>query len=152
LRADLRLARPALTDSKGSRSRPTDRSWSGQRDGHAGRFGQACRLVAAPHGYADPNVARSKGWESRMATPPRSSEVLGGRYRLTEPIGRGGSSVVWRAHDEVLDRDVAVKILAAGGERYRRRLRTEAMTAGRLRNPHVAHVYDYGEHRSGTGN
>src|SRR5215510_6514880 len=77
--------------------------------------------------------------------PSRQQGILGGRYRLCEPIGRGGTSIVWRAHDLVLDRYVAVKILGDGGERFRQRLRIEAIAAGRLRNAYIAHMYDYGE-------
>jgi serine/threonine-protein kinase len=40
-------------------------------------------------------------------------QTLGGRYRLDEPLGEGGMSVVWRAFDLVLHRRVAVKVLAA---------------------------------------
>lgn len=75
--------------------------------------------------------------------------VIGGRYRLVTPIGRGGMGVVWRAHDEVLDRDVAVKeVLFPPGltaeERqilYTRTLR-EARSAARLSHPGIVTVHD----------
>ena len=72
--------------------------------------------------------------------------VLSGRYRLLDVIGEGGMSVVWRAHDDLLERDVAVKVLREGGdERFRSSIRSEAKAAARLASPRIAHVYDYGE-------
>lgn len=74
--------------------------------------------------------------------------MLGGRYTLLEPIGRGGMAVVWRARDEVLCRTVAIKLLAgryAGDRQSRDRIRAEARAAAALSHPHIAQVYDYGE-------
>jgi hypothetical protein len=76
-------------------------------------------------------------------------ELLGGRYRLVERLGGGGMSVVWRAHDEVLDRPVAVKVLAPGG--YRDWIRAEAQAAARLSHPNITGVHDYGESRTAGG-
>jgi serine/threonine-protein kinase len=73
---------------------------------------------------------------------------LGGRYRLIEPLGTGGMSVVWRCHDEVLDRPVAVKWLTprfAADTYFRDRIRVEAKAVARLSHPHIVAVYDYGE-------
>ncbi|WP_344942535.1 serine/threonine-protein kinase [Sphaerisporangium flaviroseum] len=74
---------------------------------------------------------------------------MAGRYRLIEPLGRGGMGVVWRAADELLRREVAVKELLgladlAGDEREMFTTRTlrEARAAGRLSHPGVAAVYD----------
>jgi serine/threonine-protein kinase len=69
--------------------------------------------------------------------------LLSGRYRLIEPIGRGGMSVVWRAHDQVLGRRVAVKLLTAE-LRDEGRLRAEAQAAALLSHPNVTAVYDFG--------
>jgi serine/threonine-protein kinase len=78
--------------------------------------------------------------------------VLGGRYRLIDVIGEGGTSVVWRAHDELLDRDVAAKVLRErGDERFRSSIRAEAKAAARLTNPRIAHIYDYGEYDPADG-
>jgi len=77
-----------------------------------------------------------------------AAQVLGDRYELVDPLGFGGMSVVWRAHDRVLDRFVAVKLLAgrlAGEAEARDRIRTEARAAAALSHPNVAQVYDYGE-------
>jgi hypothetical protein len=76
------------------------------------------------------------------------SSLLAGRYRLVERLGAGGMSVVWRGFDEVLGRQVAVKVLppsTSADPSFRRRLRAEAQAAARLSHPHITNVYDYGE-------
>ena len=78
----------------------------------------------------------------------QEERLLSGRYRLEYPIGEGGMSIVWRAHDELLGRPVAVKVLAdryADDPRCRAGIEVEARTAARLSHRHVASVYDYGE-------
>ena len=57
-------------------------------------------------------------------------------------------SVVWRAHDEVLNRTVAIKVLAgpqAADPQVRRRMLAEAQAAATLTHPHLVNVFDYGE-------
>ena len=76
-------------------------------------------------------------------------ELLAGRYRLGRVIGRGGMAEVRRAHDETLDRDVAVKILLghhAENEDFRQRFRAEAHAAASLNHPNIVGVFDTGEH------
>jgi serine/threonine protein kinase len=77
----------------------------------------------------------------------RASEKIGGRYELLEVIGRGGMGVVYQAHDVVLDRVVAVKVLPAEYaadvtlvERFTR----EARAAARLADPNIVAVFDTG--------
>ncbi|MFG2048793.1 protein kinase [Micromonospora sp. NPDC048935] len=77
-----------------------------------------------------------------------SAQLLDERYRLIEQLGAGGMSVVWRGYDEVLGRQVAVKVLAsrlASDRAFRHRLRIEAQAAARLCHPNITNVYDYGE-------
>ena len=81
-----------------------------------------------------------------------TGRVIAGRYNLQTPIGRGAMGVVWRAHDRLLDREVAVKevvisALIGAEERhnaYQRTLR-EARTAARLSHRGVVAVYDVAE-------
>ncbi|MGN9802190.1 serine/threonine-protein kinase [Micromonospora sp. L32] len=76
------------------------------------------------------------------------AQLLGERYRLIEQLGAGGMSVVWRGYDEVLGRQVAVKVLAsrlASDRAFRHRIRVEAQAAARLCHPNITNVYDYGE-------
>ncbi|HEU5108428.1 MAG TPA: serine/threonine-protein kinase, partial [Micromonosporaceae bacterium] len=80
--------------------------------------------------------------------------TLAGRYRLVERLGIGGMSVVWRGYDEVLGRQVAIKVLAptlASEGGFRHRLRAEAQAAARLCHPHITNVYDYGEAEGSGG-
>jgi len=69
-----------------------------------------------------------------------------GRYRLIDKLGQGGMGVVYRAHDDDLDRDVAVKLLRPDGGGTATRLLREARSMARLSHPNIAAVYDVGTH------
>jgi eukaryotic-like serine/threonine-protein kinase len=87
-------------------------------------------------------------WGHMSTTDLPGSSLLANRYRLVERLGAGGMSVVWRGFDEVLGRQVAVKVLppsTSADSSFRRRLRAEAQAAARLSHPHITNVYDYGE-------
>jgi eukaryotic-like serine/threonine-protein kinase len=79
---------------------------------------------------------------------PPETRVFANRYELGEEIGHGGMADVYLAHDRLLDRRVAVKVLlaefasdATNVERFRR----EAQAAAGLSHPHIVSVYDWGE-------
>ena len=78
--------------------------------------------------------------------------VLGDRYRLSRLIASGGMGEVWQAHDAVLGREVAVKVLSAGSadpsavERFRR----EALAMASLQHPNTVLVLDIGNHHRWT--
>ena len=77
------------------------------------------------------------------------TSVLPERYRDPVPIGRGAMGDIYRARDSLLDRDVAVKVLAepyAGDEEIRGRFTREALAAARLSGePTIVTVFDVGE-------
>jgi serine/threonine protein kinase len=73
---------------------------------------------------------------------------MAGRYRLVEVLGTGGTSVVYRARDERLHRDVAVKVVSDRDGEFAGRLRSEARILARLRHPSIVQVYDVAEHDS----
>jgi adenylate cyclase len=79
--------------------------------------------------------------------PATIGALLNGRYRLEVELGRGGMGRIYRAHDTLLDRHVAVKVLSASelGTQGRARLLREAQAAAGLNHPNVVSVYDAGE-------
>ncbi|ALC86071.1 serine/threonine protein kinase [Bacillus sp. FJAT-22090] len=73
---------------------------------------------------------------------------ISGRYKLLEMIGGGGMSHVYLAHDMILDRDVAIKVLRydfSNEEELRRRFQREALSATSLTHPNIVNIYDVGE-------
>ncbi|MDO0916097.1 protein kinase [Streptomyces sp. DT2A-34] len=84
-----------------------------------------------------------------MSEESGSERLIAGRYRLLSPLGEGGMGTVWRARDELLHREVAVKeVRAPHGlpgpevERMYARLEREAWAAARVANRNVVTVYD----------
>ncbi|MCW2933413.1 MAG: pknA3 [Actinomycetia bacterium] len=77
-----------------------------------------------------------------------SENVLTGRYRLDERLGRGASGEVWRGYDLKLSRPVAIKVLrdADPDKTMRKRFRREAAMAASLQHACITVVYDYDEH------
>src|SRR6266581_3318061 len=82
----------------------------------------------------------------RMGTGVTPNELNLGRYRISEQIGAGGMGVVYRARDQRLDREVAVKVLPPGSltdQASRSRFRKEALALSRLTHPNIAVVHDF---------
>lgn len=83
---------------------------------------------------------------------PRPGEIVAGRFRIVEAIGRGGFSTVYKAHQESIGRDVAVKFLSpdvAADPTSIERFRREALHISQLRHPNTIRLYDYGRTAEG---
>lgn len=81
-----------------------------------------------------------------MAAPSHLVGQTLGHYRILEQIGAGGMGVVYRAHDERLDRDVALKILPPGAiaeQDARERFRKEALVLAKLNHANIATIHDF---------
>ena len=74
-------------------------------------------------------------------------KLLHDRYELGAELGRGGMGAVYRAHDTLLDRDVAVKLLTESdlGTEGRERMLREAQAIAKLNHPNIVQVYDAGQ-------
>ncbi|CAN5752011.1 hypothetical protein BH20ACT12_BH20ACT12_02010 [soil metagenome] len=80
-------------------------------------------------------------------------DIIDKRYVLVQSLGIGGMGEVYLAHDEVLDRDVALKVLRkryANDEGSAERFRREALSAASLSHPNIVQVYNRGEAEDGT--
>src|SRR3954451_11632659 len=90
------------------------------------------------------------GYGSRVPPASTARISLPDRYRVLRHLANGGMASVWEAHDELLDRNVAVKVLASHlgeDDRARRRFEREARAAAGLSShPNVVTIYDVGEH------
>jgi eukaryotic-like serine/threonine-protein kinase len=96
---------------------------------------------------SSPNTTERIAGEARTervgAAPP--GRLVLGRYRLGERLGAGGFGVVWQAHDERLERDVAVKTIPfGGGAGDDARIQREAVAAARLNHPGIVALYELG--------
>ncbi len=81
-----------------------------------------------------------------MEPPPEFVGQVLGHYRIVEQIGAGGMGVVYRAHDEQLDRDVALKVLPTGtlaDDAARKQFRKEALALAKLSHPNIATVFEF---------
>ena len=75
-------------------------------------------------------------------------QMLAGRYQIIRTIGEGGMANVYLAHDTILNREVAVKVLRgdlADDEKFVRRFQREAISASSLIHPNIVEMYDVGE-------
>ena len=116
------------------------------------------RLTTATQYEPSPNSgpissARTSTESGEQALSIRGYKIgdrIGGKYTLIERLGEGGMGTVWRAHNELLDVDVALKVLrtddvdVSDGTLLSDRLLQEARAAARLGHPSIARVFDYG--------
>ncbi len=77
-------------------------------------------------------------------------DKLADRYLVLAEVGQGGMGVVYRARDQVLGRDVAIKVIASSGsvtDQTEQRFRGEAQTVAQLDHPSIISIYDFGRHK-----
>jgi beta-lactam-binding protein with PASTA domain/tRNA A-37 threonylcarbamoyl transferase component Bud32 len=80
-------------------------------------------------------------------------QLVDNRYRIIGPLGTGGMAEVYLAHDDVLDRSVALKVMSgryADDEEFVERFKREAQSAAALSHPNIVSIYDRGEAEDGT--
>jgi serine/threonine protein kinase len=106
--------------------------------------------------FTDPDAAYCPLDGGRLVAVPKTSSLVGrrldGRYQILERIGAGGMGAVYRAIQEPLGREVAIKVLQCDGDErseMSRRFLHEARVVSRLRHPNTVTLFDYGEADSG---
>lgn len=103
-------------------------------------------LLGAPEALSDDEVQRARAMVLSGMFPREQGAVVDGRYSLKSEIGAGGIGRVYRAHDQKLSRDVAIKFLRTSAERRGSTdtLVQEAKVLARLQHPNIVAVYDVG--------
>jgi hypothetical protein len=117
-------------------------------DRHVGEC-DGCRRVVAEVAARSSGTGSTRPGRAAPATALEAGTRVG-RYILAEPIGRGGMGVVFRARDETLGRDVALKLVDLDGPDARARALREARALAQLSHPNVVAVHDAGEHGDAT--
>ncbi len=123
----------------------------------------ALRVLYRVRGYVPPEPLKSMlhdaNWQVHEAaaltvgeleekTQPEPIEVLGDRYQLQDPIGKGGMAIIYRGRDMRMDRVVAIKVLRevySTDAKFVQRFQLEAKAASTLQHPNIVQVYDYGQ-------
>ncbi|MGW7415560.1 serine/threonine-protein kinase [Streptomyces sp. NPDC054863] len=130
-----------MTNDGGQASEPTSYGLRPPNAPHAPQPPQ----YGAPQGPTQAHLPN----QSTQLTDPAAGRTIGGRYRLVSRLGHGGMGTVWRAHDEIVDRDVAVKEPRVPDhlpERERQnvylRMQREARAAARIEHPSVVTMHD----------
>src|SRR3712207_3364966 len=80
-------------------------------------------------------------------------QLVDNRYRLVRPLGSGGMADVYLAHDSILDRDVALKVMStryASDDEFVERFKREAQSAAALSHANIVSIFDRGESEDGT--
>ena len=113
----------------------------------------ACGKILSPIAHLPPELTAADGpGEAAQAAPPwrfAPGEVIAGqRYKILGPLGGGGAGEVYKAHDQIMDQDVALKFVAlgpSGGDPARSRIVSEVAMAREVAHPNVVRVYDVGQ-------
>ena len=121
---------------------PTFHALLTPRSGQFGRVSLYPQVTGTPH-HRLPRCSAGEG--SRRIR--LSSRTTIGRYRVTRQLGEGGMGVVYAAHDDRLDRPVAIKRIreASDDASLRERLLREARAAASISHPNICHVYELAE-------
>jgi tetratricopeptide (TPR) repeat protein len=122
-------------------------------EAHEAVEAEADPLALLARGVEAGKAARLLEWADtvpRASAPPLEFEIgeMVGRYRILGPLGKGGMGSVWRAHDPLLGREVALKFLRTHDEN-RARLLEEARAAASLDHPCIGTLYEVGEDEAG---
>src|SRR5579864_5854515 len=119
----------------------------------------ALRVLYRVRGYVPPeplsNMLHDADWQVHEAASvtveeleEQAIEVMGDRYQLQNPIGKGGMAIIYRGRDLHMDRVVAIKVLRevySTDPKFVQRFQLEAKAASALQHPNIVQVYDYGQ-------
>jgi serine/threonine-protein kinase len=136
---------PSSIDA-GDQEHPPDAA-SDQSRSASEEIGQAPHPGGAVNRELVVSQDRTEGQEPEVSSGAFGSHIVAGRYRLIEPLGRGGMGRVYLGHDELLDRPIAVKLIyddAVSIRDQRQACAVEARAAARVSHPGVVRILDSG--------